>query len=290
MRSVRPSGVLDERDELTSADHLCWVYDDPAPFVDAAQRYLADGIERGERLLCIGDDLAAELRAAGELFGPLDDLVATGTLTFQTVREAYDDGRGLSAGDQRAFYEAAVRDARAAGHTGLRVVADVTPLALTASLRADLVRWEHMADEFIASGAGMVAMCAYRRATLDADALADVTSVHPQVHAPLDPPSFRIWFDGPRVAIAGTLDTFCCARLARVLAGSPAASGSAVLDLSRLDVVDVAGCRVLASWAHALAARGRRLRIEDAPRSLVRIWQLLGLETPAPVTFAGVVR
>jgi anti-anti-sigma regulatory factor len=290
VRTVRPSGVLDERDALTGADHLCWVYDDPAPFVDAAQRYLAAGLARGERLLCIGDDLAAEFRAGGELFGPLDDLVASGTLAFQTVRDAYDDGRGLSAGQQRQFYEAAVRDARGAGHTGLRVVADVTPLAGSASGRADLVRWEHMADEFIASGSGMVALCAYRRASLDADALADVTAVHPQVHAPQDLPSFRIWFDGARVVLAGTLDTFCCARLARVLAGSPAASGSTVLDLSRLEVVDVAGCRALASWARSLAAHGLRLRVEDPPRSLVRIWQLLGLDGPAPVQFAGVVR
>ena len=290
VRTVRPSGVLDERDELAGADHVCWVYDDPAPFVDAAQRYLADGIARGERLLCIGDDLADEFRAAGELFGPLDDLVASGTLTFQAVSDAYDDGRGLSADGQRTFYEAAVRDARAGGHTGLRVVADVTPLARTASGRADLVQWEHVADEFIASGAGMVAMCAYRRTTLDTDALADVTAVHPQVHAPLDPPSFRIWFDGARVVLAGTVDTFCCARLARVLVGTPVDRGPAVLDLSRLEVVDVAGCRTLASWARSLAGRGMRLRVEDPPRSLVRIWRLLGFDEPAPVAFAGVAR
>jgi hypothetical protein len=38
---VRDSGVLDERDPLNDADHLCWVYEDPASFVDAAQCYMA---------------------------------------------------------------------------------------------------------------------------------------------------------------------------------------------------------------------------------------------------------
>jgi anti-anti-sigma regulatory factor len=286
---VRDSGVLDAQDPLTHADHVCWVYDHPASFVDAAQRYLADGVERGERLLCIGDDLAAEFRAAGEPFGPLDDLVARGALTFQSVRDAYDDGRGFSPGGQRAFYDAAVRNARASGHTSLRVVADVTPLARTADGRADLVQWEHLADQFIASGAGMVAMCAYDRVVLEADILADFTTLHPQVHAPLDPPSFRIWFDGRRVALAGAVDTFTADRLARVLATCPVGGPSAVLDLSRLEAVDAAGCRTLAAWVRALAERGVRLRIEDAPPPLPRLWRLLGLEGPAPVSFAGVV-
>ena len=60
---MRDSGVLDERDPLTEADHLCWVYDDPASFVDAAQRYLSVGLVKGERLLCVGDGIAADLRA-----------------------------------------------------------------------------------------------------------------------------------------------------------------------------------------------------------------------------------
>jgi ABC-type transporter Mla MlaB component len=136
----------------------------------------------------------------------------------------------------------------------------------------------------------MVAMCAYDRAALQADVLADVTSLHPQVHAPLDPPSFRIWFDGRRVALAGAVDTFAADRLARVLAASPVSRPTAVLDLSRLEGVDAAGCRTLAAWARALAERGVRLRIEDAPRPLLRLWQLLGLEGPAPVSFAEVVR
>jgi ABC-type transporter Mla MlaB component len=286
---VRTSGVLDERDPLAGADHVCWVYEDPASFVDAAVRYLGDGIARGERLLCLGDDMAADLRAAGEPFGSLDDLVAGGALRVDSVADAHVDGP-LSPADQWAFYDAAVRDARAAGFTGLRVVADVTPLARTASGRAELIQWEQMADVFIGSGSGMVALCAYRRDALDAGAVADLTAVHPQVHAPLDPPSFRIWFEGTRVALAGVVDTFAADRLARILAGFPLCGSAAVLDLSRLEVADVAGCRALASWARTLAERGIRLHVEDAPSSVVRIWRLLGMRPPEPLVPTEAVR
>jgi ABC-type transporter Mla MlaB component len=287
---VRDSGVLDERDPLTAADHVCWVYEDPASFVEAAQRYLAVGLAKGERLMCVGDGIAADLRAAGEPFGSLDALTARGALTFDRIGATNADDATLSPADQRAFFDAAVREARAAGFSGLRVVADVTPLARSSATRAGLVQWEHLADGLIASGAGMVALCAYHRGALDADAVADVTAVHPQVHAPLDRPTFRIWFDGNCVVLSGTVDTFVADRLARVLATSPVPGPTAVLDMSQLEIVDVAGCRTVAAWARSLAMRGIRLRIQGAPHCVVRIWRLLGMDGVAPVTFAGAVR
>jgi anti-anti-sigma regulatory factor len=279
--------VLDEHDPLSAADHVCWVYDDPSSFAGAAERFLADGLARGQRLLCVSDELEADLRVAGEPFGSLDDLVAAGALRFAHVGDAYADGEPVCPAGQWAFYDAAVREARADGFTGLRVVADVTPLARTDGGRTELVRWEHLADGYIASGSGMVALCAYRRGALDAEAVADVAAVHPLVHAPLDRPSFRIWSDDTSVVLAGTVDTFGAGRLGRVLAASPVAGPTAVLDLSGLDVVDVAGCRTLAAWARSLADRGVRLRVQGAPRACVRIWRLLGMDEQAPVTFAA---
>lgn len=285
-RAVRLSGVLDGESlasALPHADHLCWVYDDAASFADAAQRFLAEGVAAGDRLLCVGDGLAEEFRAARE--PSLDRLVERGDLEFAELTGTYADGRTVRPHEQRAFYDAAVRDAQAAGYRGLRVVAEVTGLAADDGARAQLVRWERVADEYIASGAGLTAMCAYSRDVLDAEALADVTAVHPQVHAPHDRPSFRVWFDGDRAALAGTVDTFAADRLARVLATSPVAPPAVVLDLSGVEVVDVAGARVLARWARCLAERGIALHLRGAPRALVRIWGLLGLDARAPVVF-----
>ena len=287
---MRLTGVLAERDAFAGADHLCWVYDDPASFAEATHRYLAEGLAQGDRLLCVGDGMAAELRAAGEPFGAIDDLVARGALSFEDTGDAYADGEPMRPRDQWAFYDEAVRSAQAAGFRGLRVVADVTVLATTAAGRARLVEWEHIADEYIASGAGMAAMCAYHRPELDPDAVADVTAVHPQVHAPLDPPSFRVWFDDDVVHLAGTVDTFGAARLARVLDSPAVPSAPAVLDLSGLEVLDVAGCRTLARWAADASRAGQRPQLRGAPRAARRIWRLLGLDDTAPVTFTEPVR
>ena len=52
---VRSHGPVDVVPGADSADHLCWVYEDDADFDAAAREFLAGGLERGERLLCVGE-------------------------------------------------------------------------------------------------------------------------------------------------------------------------------------------------------------------------------------------
>ena len=103
----------------------------------------------------------------------------------------------------------------------------------------------------MARGSGFTAMCAYR-ADLGNDALAEVATVHPLVRGPEGVPPFQVFHDEARVVLTGSVDTFTADRLGRVLADSPAARPSAVLDLSLLEFVDVAGCRAVARWAQGL--------------------------------------
>jgi ABC-type transporter Mla MlaB component len=287
---VRTSGVVGEQDAPAGADHLCWVDDDPARLVEAAHEFLTEGLRRGERLLCVGSGLADDLRSTGEPFGSLDGLVARGTLAYEDLTAAYSDGQPVRPEEQLAYYEAAVRQAREDGYRGVRVVADVTGLARTPAERAELVRWEQLADEFIASGGGLVAMCVYRGTALDAEALADVTAVHPSVHSAREVPAFRVWYDEDRVVLAGTVDTFSADRLAAVLAGSPVRGPVVGLDLRQLELADVAGCRALAGWGAQLAEQGRVLDLVGAPPVVQRAWQLLGLSARARVTFSEPAR
>lgn len=110
--------------------------------------------------------------------------------------------------------------------------------------------------------------------------------VHPQVHAPHDPPSFRIGFDGARPALAGTIDSFGADRLSQVLAGTPATEQVVAVDLSGLQVVDAAGARAPARWAGGLTDRETAVHLPGAPPSLVHIWSLLGLDRRARVDVA----
>jgi anti-anti-sigma regulatory factor len=166
------------------------------------------------------------------------------------------------------------------------VVAELSALAGDEE-RAELVRWEHLADRYIVQGPGMTAMCVYSDA-LPAEALADVASAHPAAHAPgLTPgvPQFHVFFDGDALALAGSVDLADADRLARVLADSPS-SPTMVLDLSRLDFVDVAGCRAIAGWAGELSARNVPVEIRGTSRLFSRIWTLLGLSEVASVPIA----
>lgn len=280
---VRGHGQVVELLEAGPADHVCWVYDDVADLDAAAARFFAGGLARGERLLVVGDGMIQALDRDTLPFGGTDALLASGALEILDLGTAYIGAAQFSPEQQVAFYEAATQRAHDDGFTGLRVVAEVSALAADPDTRADLVRWEHLADDLIARDTGFTAMCAYR-ADLGAEALADVATVHPLVRGPDGVPPFQVFHDADGVVVTGSVDTFSAPRLDRVLAGSPAARSSTVLDLGRLEFLDVAGCRVLARWAAGL---GRPLHVTGASRLVQRMWQLLGLQSVAPVVFDG---
>jgi hypothetical protein len=287
---VRTSGATAELVVTGPADHICWVHDDAASLAAAAARFLADGLARGERLLYVGeDDGIALLRRDPGPLGPLDDLVADGRLTLLTLGEAYTGDGAFVPEQQLAFYEAVTRRAIEEGCTGLRVVAELTALAADPRTRDELARWEHLADDFMAAGSGMSALCAYRRDALDADALAAVATVHPLLHVPDgvlpdDIAPFSVFVDDGRVAVTGCVDAFGADRLRRVLATSPAdAADLATLDLAGLQFADAAGCRAIATWAQDRLRRGRRVALIGASPLFARVWWLLGYDALVPV-------
>lgn len=253
---------------------------------DAAVRDFAlRGLDRGERLLAVGERVLDSLRRGPAPLADLDRLIGEGVLETLTVAEAYGSGGTFDPQRQLEFYDSATRRALGEGHRGLRVLADITPLAVDADRRAELVRWEHLADEYVAHGPGMSAMCVYS-GDLDPDTLTDVASAHPLVHAAgHGAPSFRVFFEDGHLAVAGSVDTFVAGRLARMLAASPVPS-PATLDLSRVEFIDVAGCRTIAAWAHELHERSVSVSIVGASRLVRRMWDLLALTELAPVAFA----
>jgi anti-anti-sigma regulatory factor len=282
---VRTHGLVDELPGAGPADHLCWVYEDDATFDTAAREFLAGGLARGERLLCVGDRVIECLQS----LLPEHDVAALterGAVETMTLTDVYGAGGPISPDQQLAYYEGATRRARDDGYRGLRVLAEVSDLAADPARREDLVRWEHTADGYAASGSGFSAMCAYR-ADLAREALADVASVHPLVSAPEEVSSFRLFVDGDRIALAGSVDGCNGDRLARVLPLTRASGADVVLDVAALEFVDVAGCRALARWAAALKERSVAVTVTGSSALLRRMWQLLDLGGVAPVTFAG---
>jgi anti-anti-sigma regulatory factor len=277
---VRAHGLVRKLPRAAASDHVCWVYeDDDDAFDEALRDFVAGGLERGERLLCVGDAVIDRLRDTG-----LDELIDSGTLETLTLAEAYAATQEFVPEQQLAYYHAAVQRAVDDGYRGLRVIADVTAIARDPDRRAELVRWEHLADEFSARGAGFSAMCAYS-AGLPAEALTEAASVHPAAHAPEALTDFRLFFDDGRLVLAGTVDFFSAPRLAALLAASPAGPDGVVLDVSLLEFLDVAACRTLGRWVRD-APRGP-VTIRGASPLFRRMWRLLELDQIAPVAFVA---
>ncbi|MCW2740932.1 MAG: hypothetical protein JWR45_1354 [Blastococcus sp.] len=285
---VRAHGLVTDVPEAGVADHVCWVYDGDDDALDrAVARFLKGGLDRGERLLCVGDRVIDSLRRHASGLPDVDGLLTDGTLQTLTLRDAYDAAAAFLPEDQFAYYDAATRRALDDGYQGLRVVAEISALAADPVHRPALVRWEHLADDYIASGSGFTAMCTYSSGLARA-ALDDVTAVHPVVRAEGGAPAFQVFFDGEdAMVLTGSVDAFSADRLARVLASSPAEPPGVVLDLGRVEFMDVAGCRALARWAASLSARSVAVELAGSSALVRRMWQLLSLDAVAPVTFAG---
>ena len=282
---MRAHGLVETVPGAEAADHLCWVYADDAAFDEAAHAFLAGGLARGERVLCVGERVIEGLRTAGTLARDLPDLIAEGSVETLPLTEAYEAAGPFLPERQLTYYDAATRRALDAGYRGLRVIAEVSDLAADPALRADLVRWEHLADDYAAHGSGFSAMCAYR-ADLGPAAVADVASVHPMIHASGEATSFRLFAEEDRLVLAGSVDTFGSDRLTRALAAATGADGVVVLDLSALEFIDVGGCRFLARWAAGLAERSVSLELTGSSALFRRMWQVLALDRVAPVTFS----
>jgi anti-anti-sigma regulatory factor len=270
---MRANGSVRELGGLGRASHLCWPYDDPAHFHLAAETYIAEGFALGERVACIGEQFAQPDVVS------LDD--AYGRTPLNTPEEKLQ------------FWDEVTHQALADGCTGLRVIAEVTPLAMDPGQLDEQLRWEHLADDYIANGPGLSAICAYRTDILDDTVIRELACRHPQVREPLHPvqeESFRLFFDGDTLVLAGILDSFNAAQLERLLAGTHVQSDRLVVDASQLEFVDGRGTTVFAELAIALSERNRMLRITGASTTLRKVWRVLGYSHLPNVTLSGAGR
>ena len=288
---MRANGLVHRVSDLGATAHICFAYDDPVTFRSAAREFAEDGLLRGDRLLCIGDESALRhVRDAISELSDVDDLIDRGTLHMLPLDSAYGAAMApQTAHQQLELFDSATRRALADGFVGLRVIADVTALAADRSRHALHVQWEHLADDYIATGRGMSALCAYHRPALDEDddVLADIAAVHPSGNVAHPRESFRIYFDNDRLLLAGSADSFCAERLERLLTTSHRnRSGLITVDVHALEFIDGRACAAIAGWADTLNLWSGHLRIAGASRTFRRVWQVLGFDVLTNASFA----
>jgi anti-anti-sigma regulatory factor len=286
---VRLHGGVADPSGLDRRDHVCWSYDDPQELGQVTRQFLLAGLERGERVMCVGEVAIAGVTEGPTALPDVDGLLRTGTLVVVPRAATYNDNNNAAAArrplpERLAFYEDAVTRAADDGYSGLRIAAEVTALASEPTMWADQLLWERIADGVIAGGRGMATLCAYRHGAVDAELLAALSTVHPLASGPGTDVAFRLFFDDDVLTLTGAVDWFGATRLRGLLAATPVNTASVILDLSDLTFIDAAGCTVVAEWGVALASAGSTLHLRRASRTVRRVWGLLGFDGYASIT------
>lgn len=241
------------------AGHVCLAFNSRAELEARAREFLAAGAAAGEQTVFIA--------ARGPVTG----------LPFVPLGDAYADGAVVDPAAQVAAYAAETERALAAGFTGLRVVADATPLVRTPAQLEAFARYEYQVDRYMLDHP-FRAMCAYDRAELGDDVIAHVACMHAVSEA--DVP-FRLHACPPAegtAALTGELDWTVDGLFAATLrrADLPTGGGEVVLEAGGLRFTDHGALLRLQEYAddhattvvlrHANPATGRLADLLDLSR------------------------
>ncbi|MFI6231306.1 MEDS domain-containing protein [Micromonospora echinospora] len=255
--------------------HVCWRYDDRAALHDRVRTFLLEGLALGERIWYVAaepDPVADRLREE-----PLiRDALRRGAAGIIPLGSAYDHDHVIDPADQVRAYTEATEAALAAGHTGLRVAADVTALVRTPAQRDAFARYEHRIDRYMRVRP-MSAMCAYDRRFLGDEAVAELACLHPGSNA--DDVLFRLYAGTPgdgRAALVGELDASNheLFRAALDRADPRPADGRLVVEASDLRFIDHRNLIHLRDHARA---RGAVAVLRASRSAATRVAELLDL-------------
>ncbi|MEU7527221.1 MEDS domain-containing protein [Saccharothrix sp. NPDC042600] len=272
---MRRSGSVQHARDLGRHDHVCWSYDDIADFRDRAREYLAEGLALGQRVRYVtaGDD-------TGVLSG-FEEALASGAAQITSLGDTYASGSVVVPEDQVRAYAAATEEALAAGHTGLRVAAEATPLVRTPTQLAAFLRYEHLVDRYMAERP-FSAMCGYDTTQLDGPAITKLAGVHPcanrpapfRLHAVAVRPDGDSGPAGGVFELGGELDASGHELLGALLERIDAGPGGLVVHAPELSFIDHRGLLMLADSARR---RGGGLVLRTRATGAARLVEVLDI-------------
>jgi anti-anti-sigma regulatory factor len=272
---MRAPGTTETARGYGQHDHLCWSFDDPGESRSRALEFLSDGLTQGHRVCYVADgDTAALWNDLRELDG-IDDARRSGAVQVQPLGDRYATGAVMQPVAQAQAYASATEEALAAGFSGLRVAAEMTPLVRTPQQLDALARYEHLIDRYMATRP-FSALCAYNQAELGEETVAQVGCLHPTVAA--GAPPFRLFAStGAAVALAGELDLTCRDLFPMALqrADLQPTGGELRIEARQLAFIDHRSLLALARYARQ---RGATAVLQTGLRSAARIIEVLGLQ------------
>jgi anti-anti-sigma regulatory factor len=246
------------------SDHAAYGYVHEDERGEVARAWLLDGLAAGQRAGYVSDgfdDPAVDRDAT--LCAARDD----GAFVRATTSDLYDLSRPIDAAEQLATYDALVCQALAEGYTGLRVAVDVTPLVADPARRPAHLRWEQLADRYIAEHP-VAPLCLFDDRRVQFDAVVHVHPLRDEKHA-----SFGVYGGGGAMTtIEGEVDGQGAEAFAAALESIPASD--TVVDLSPLVFADARAASLLHGELARRRHHGHPLAVAGVPASLRRLWDL----------------
>lgn len=273
---MREHGPVVSAGQLGLGGHVCWGFDDEDRFAEAALEFLADGQRMGQRLAHVSAEPVEVQRDTLASVGGFDALIDIGALQLFALSDFFDMDRPVDADRQIALFSRATDQALSDGYTGLRVAANATELVVNEDKHEAHLRWEAIADRYMASNP-LSAMCAYDCRALPTELLGDLAALHPACHSPGPLPHFRLYSDSDGVVLDGEVDVFCAEDFDRLLDIALQEEPTA-LDLGRLEFIDHRGLDVLVSHLRRRAEAGSDVEVRHVPIVVRRLCDVLELE------------
>ncbi|MEU5884371.1 MEDS domain-containing protein [Spirillospora sp. NPDC047279] len=224
-------------------DHIGWMFGGPDEFAALAIPFLAEGAARGERLMYVSADPEPEVADS------LGDGLEPGAVQVASIAEVYGASGMVDAVGQRATFATALAQAKADGYTGIRVAADNTSLVTTEERLTAWLRWEIIADRFMAENP-VTGLCAFDREKVDVDRLRHLATLHPLSSAGSPAPQYRVFADAGNLRVEGQIDSFTVGQLRLALNILPPDTG-VLIDLANAGFTSRAPQARLRSLAEA---------------------------------------
>lgn len=204
---MRSHGTCVELVWLRPHDHIGWVFDDAEEFASVAEPFLKEGLELGERLLFVAGDPTLEPYAS--LASSFDPAI----LEVASIADVYGQSGFVDAYGQRNTFATVLAQALADGYNGIRVAADNSALVQTPERLKSWIRWELVADRFMAENP-VTGLCGFDRTAVNVDTLRHLVTLHPLSSASEPMPQFRLFVDNSTgLQMQGDVDTFAMQQL-----------------------------------------------------------------------------
>lgn len=274
---MRAHGQQASTKGLGVRDHACWAFEDEEEFRAAAIQYLNEGRRLGQRLFYVGRHSTERLREEISDLEEVDRLIDEGALQVLSLPAIHKLGEPLDPEAQLEVYAAHTEQALADGFTGLRVAAEATALVEDPATWEAHIRWEALADSYMAINP-LSALCAYDRSRLPEALVTDLARVHPVDNCPAELTPFRVYSKPGGVAIDGNVDQFCAEGLSRILGLLPGDDGGSIIDLAGLEFIDPNGLFALTRHLELHRQNNRPIEVWGAPYAARRLAEMLGIE------------